>query len=198
MGVWLLIHPGWKYVNQRLICFCFFNIDKLHEYMAHERRPLTKMILGNMVGWWLLIISKTVLMYSYTVIHLHKTLLFFYDLHHVWPSVKAAHGDWLQSWTSYDFPWEIYTLDLFSMVTVIIFEVNLTFEMLIVCGQQFSFSTHEWVFLWTCQSFRDRKCLDLRGTRTPNLRIQAECSTLLSYQGQTFTAPCFWILALAV
>ena len=38
-------------------------------------------------------------------------------------------------------------------------------------GQQHSFSTHERVFLWKCQSFSDRKCLDLRGTRTPNLRI---------------------------
>ena len=29
--------------------------------------------------------------------------------------------------------------------------------------------------------FWDRKCLDLRGTRTPNLRIHAQCSNLLSY-----------------
>ena len=42
-----------------------------------------------------------------------------------------------------------------------------------------------------CQSFWDRKCLGLRGTRTPNLRIHAECSNLLSYQGQTFAVPCF-------
>ena len=38
-----------------------------------------------------------------------------------------------------------------------IFEVKLTFEMLIVRGQQPSFSTHERVFLWKCQSFRDSK-----------------------------------------
>ena len=37
----------------------------------------------------------------------------------------------------------------------------------------------------------DRKCLDLRGTRTPNLWIHAECSNHLSYQGQTFAVPCF-------
>ena len=49
------------------------------------------------------------------------------------------------------------------------FKVNLTFEMLTVHGQQHSFSTHEQMFLWKCQSFCDRKCLDLRGTRTPNL-----------------------------
>ena len=72
-----------------------------------------------------------------------------------------------------------------------VFELKLTFEMLTVRGQQHSFSTHERVFLWKCQSFWDRKCLDLRGTRNPNLRIHAECSYLLSYQGQTFAVPCF-------
>ena len=45
--------------------------------------------------------------------------------------------------------------------------------------------------LWKCQSFWDRKCLNLRGTQTPNLRIHAECSNHLSYQGQTFAVPCF-------
>ena len=54
------------------------------------------------------------------------------------------------------------------------------------------------VFLGKCQIFLDRKCLDLRGTPTPNLRIHTECSNLLSYQGQTFAIPCCWILALAV
>ena len=79
-----------------------------------------------------------------------------------------------------------------------IFEVKFTFEMLTVHGQQNLFSTHEWVFLWKCQSFWDRKCLDLWGTRTPNRRIHAVCSNLLSYQGQTFAVPCFLIPALAV
>ena len=65
--------------------------------------------------------------------------------------------------------------------------VKLTFNMVSVRGQQHSFSTHKRVFLWNCQSFWDRKCLDLRGTRTPNLRIHAECSNLLSYQGQTLS-----------
>ena len=54
------------------------------------------------------------------------------------------------------------------------------------------------MFLWKCRRFRDRKCLDLRGTRTPNLRIHAECSNYLSYQGQTFAVPCIGILALAI
>ena len=33
----------------------------------------------------------------------------------------------------------------------------------------------------------------VRGTRTPNLRIHAECSNLLSCQGQTFAVPCIYI-----
>ena len=36
--------------------------------------------------------------------------------------------------------------------------------MLTVRLQQHTFSTHEQVFLWKCQNFWDRKCLDLRGT----------------------------------
>ena len=76
------------------------------------------------------------------------------------------------------------------------FQVKLTFEMLTVCGQQHSFSTHERMFLWKCQSFWDRKCHDLRKTRTLNLRIHAECSNHLSHQGQTFAVPCCWTLAL--
>ena len=77
-----------------------------------------------------------------------------------------------------------------------IFEVKLTFDMLTVRGLQHLFSTHERVFLWKCRSFWDRKCLDLRGTRTTNNRIHAKCSTLFSYQGQTFAVPCFWTLAI--
>ena len=57
--------------------------------------------------------------------------------------------------------------------------------------KQHSFSKHEHMFLRKCQRFWDRNCLDLRGTRTPNLRIHAECSNHLSYQGQTFAVPCF-------
>ena len=38
----------------------------------------------------------------------------------------------------------------------------------------------------------------LRGTRIPYLRIHAECSNRLSYQGQTFAVPCFWILTLVI
>ena len=75
--------------------------------------------------------------------------------------------------------------------SITIFEVKLTFEKFTVHGQQHSFSTHGWVFLWKCQSFWDRKCLDLRTTRTPSLRIHAECSNYLSYQGQTFFCPMF-------
>ena len=77
-------------------------------------------------------------------------------------------------------------------IWLIFFLVKLTFEMLTVRGQQHSFSTHERMFLWKCQSFWDRKCLDLWGTRTPNLRIYAEGSNHLSCQGQTFSVPCFF------
>ena len=69
-------------------------------------------------------------------------------------------------------------------ISINIFKVKSTFEMLAVRGQQHSFSTHERMFLWTCQSNWDRKCLDLRGIWTPNLWIRAECSNHLSYQGQ--------------
>ena len=79
-----------------------------------------------------------------------------------------------------------------------IFWIKLTFEMLTVRGQQHSFLTQERGFLGKCQSFWERKCLDLRGTQTPNLRINAECSNLLSYQGHTFAVPSCWIQALAV
>ena len=50
--------------------------------------------------------------------------------------------------------------------------------------QQHSFPTHERMLLWKCWSFWDRKCLNLMGTLTPNLRIHAECSNHLSYHCQ--------------
>ena len=50
-------------------------------------------------------------------------------------------------------------------------------------------------FLVTVSKFLRQKSLDLRGTRTPNLRIHAECSNHWSYQGQMFAVPCFLILA---
>ena len=74
----------------------------------------------------------------------------------------------------------------------------LTLEILSVRGQWHFFSTHEWIFWWKCRSFRYRKCLDLTGTRTHDLRIHGEISSHLSYQGQKFAVPCYWILALEV
>ena len=53
-----------------------------------------------------------------------------------------------------------------------IFEAELTFEMFTVRGRQHSFSTHERVFSWKCQSFWDRKYLDLRGTGAPTLTFE--------------------------
>ena len=57
------------------------------------------------------------------------------------------------------------------------FKVKLTFEMLTVRGQQHSFSTHERVFLWKCQSFWDRKCLDLRGLEPPTFGFMLNALT---------------------
>ena len=70
-----------------------------------------------------------------------------------------------------------------SSSCIVIFEVKLTFERLTAHGQQYSFSTHERMFMWKCQSYWHRKSLNLRWARTPNLRIHAECSSHLSYQG---------------
>ena len=51
------------------------------------------------------------------------------------------------------------------------------------------FSTHDRMFLRKSQSFRDRKCPDLKGTRTPNLRIHAECSNHLRCKDQKLAVP---------
>ena len=59
---------------------------------------------------------------------------------------------------------------------------NLTFDRLTVYGHEHPFWSHEPMFLWKCRSFCDKKYLDLNGTRTPNLRIHAECSNHLRYQ----------------
>ena len=77
-------------------------------------------------------------------------------------------------------------------LTVHDFEAKLTCEMLILRGQQHSFSTHERMFLWKRQSFWERKSLHLRGTRNPNLWIRVECSNHLSYRGQIFAAHVFF------
>ena len=50
------------------------------------------------------------------------------------------------------------------------------------------------MFLWKCQRVWDRKYLNLRGTRTFNLRVHAECSNHLSGRGQTFAVPCFFFI----
>ena len=45
---------------------------------------------------------------------------------------------------------------------------SLTFEISTVHKKIIHFFSHERVFLWTCRSFWDRKCLDLRGIQFPN------------------------------
>ena len=96
-----------------------------------------------------------------------------------------------------------------------IFKVKYTIEILTVRGQQQSFSTNVRMFLWMCQSFWDRKCLDLRGLEPlpepkPNsdysgvLNRSVEINTMMtSLNGNTFrvTGPLYgeftghrWIL----
>ena len=48
----------------------------------------------------------------------------------------------------------------------------------ILTVQQHSFSAHERMFLWKCQSLWDSKHLDLRGTRTPNLGFMLNALTI--------------------
>ena len=55
------------------------------------------------------------------------------------------------------------------------------------------FSTQKRMFLWKYRNFLCIKCLDLRETRTSNLRIHAECSNHLSCQGHTFAVPSFFL-----
>ena len=42
-------------------------------------------------------------------------------------------------------------------------------------------STHELIVLRICRCFWERKCLDPRGTSTPNFRIHADCSTIYKH-----------------
>ena len=103
---------------------------------------------------------------------------------------QVSSREWRCSWSSADkrcsnYIWVIDNFIAYWGTTYIReLTVKLTFEMLTVHGQQHSFLTYERVFLWKCQSFWDRKFLDLRGTRTSNLRIHAECSNLLRYQAK--------------
>ena len=96
-------------------------------------------------------------------------------------NIKSASWFWISDFgltmTSHTLPWthkwHVISHPHWWVVRCLIwdiFEVKLTFDMLTVRGQQHSFSTLERVFLWKCQSVWDRKCLDLRGNRTPNLR----------------------------
>ena len=81
-----------------------------------------------------------------------------------------------------------YSISSIVMEKVSLFFLKLTFHMLTVSGQQYTFSTHERMFLWNYQSFWDRKCLDLRVIRTPDLRIHAEYKNTLWYHTGAQTA----------
>ena len=79
-------------------------------------------------------------------------------------------NEYIVRWTALTI-WTIRARHLLSHVlntgsgVIDIFEVKLTFELLTMRGQQHSFSTRERMFLWKCQSFWDRKCLDLRWSK---------------------------------
>ena len=47
-----------------------------------------------------------------------------------------------------------------------------------VRGQQHSFSTHDWMFLWKCQRFWNRKCLNLRGLELPTFGFMPNALTI--------------------
>ena len=73
--------------------------------------------------------------------------------------------------------WMCYTIcnfQLHRMATILVeeyFEVKLTFEMLTVHGQQHSFSTHEYMLLWKCQSFWEKMS-----------RPEGDCTGWLQFQ----------------
>ena len=118
-----------------------------------------------------------------------------------WGGLESATSGFMQNALAY---WAIRARHLLSQVVEYWLwrywyfwsKVNMWNVKLTVRRQQHSFSTYERVFWGKCQIFWGRKCPDLRGTRTPNIRIHAECSNLLNYHGQTFAVPCGWILAL--
>ena len=68
-----------------------------------------------------------------------------------------------------------------------IFKVKLTVHV-----QQHSFPTHGRMFLWKCQSFWDRKCLDLRGTRTPTFGFIPNALTTWAFALQCFFLYWLW------
>ena len=76
----------------------------------------------------------------------------------------------------------------------IFFKVKLGFVMLTVRGKRHSFSTHERILLWKHQSFWDRKCLDLRGTRT--LQPSDSCRMLDQFKllGPDICCPMFILI----
>ena len=58
-----------------------------------------------------------------------------------------------------------------------IFEVKLTFEMFTVRGQQHSFSTHERVLFWKCQSFETENVSTWEGLGSPTFGFMPNALT---------------------
>ena len=79
----------------------------------------------------------------------------------------------------------------------VFFQVKLAFEMLTARATAFIFDTRTDVLVKVSKVLRQKLSRPERDSN-PNLRIHAECSNHLSYQGQTFAVPCFWTLALVV
>ena len=134
-------------------------------------------------------------MHPYNNSTLHKATAFIFDTTLSCDSVKVFETENVSTWEGLEPPtfgfmpnaltiWALRARHLLSHVLntgsggIDIFDVKLTFEMLTVRGQQHSFSTHERMFLWQCQRFWDRKCLDPRGTRTPNFGFMPNALTI--------------------
>ena len=83
-------------------------------------------------------------------------------------------------------------------IIIDIFLAKLTFKISTACMPTTVFIGSRRDVLEKVSKFLRQKCLDPGGTRTPNLRIHAECSNHLSYRGQTFAIPCFGTLALVL
>ena len=107
------------------------------------------------------------------------------------------HAEWS---TNFNYQGLTFAVQCIWLLTgdIDIFLSKVNISNLTVRGQQHSFWTHEWMFLWKCKRWGWQKMSRPEGTRTPKLQIHATCFNHLSYQGQTFAVPCIWILALVI
>ena len=78
------------------------------------------------------------------------------------------------------------------------FVVKLSYEMLPVHRQQHLFSTPERMFLWQCGRLWDRKCLDLRETRTPTFGFMPSGLTIWAIKAIHLLVPYLEYLLLCI